>query len=426
MAPAAADDSAARPISLADAIRLARRNAPTAVQARGAERTSRAAVTSAYGAFIPNVTATLGGVRQFGSERTRINPQTGATEILPSTPWSYSSGLSFNVNLFEGGTRYYDVRTAKANVRAAEASEAAQEYAVALSVQQQYYAVLAAHESEAAARAQLEEARQQLAAASAKLRAGSATTSDSLRSVILVGNAQLAFLTAQANLRNANASLTRLVASPDVVTAQESDSLDVGAAVALDSATLARLAAQGPAVRQAAAQLSAAQTSAKAARAPYLPTVTASYARTGSGTDQRFGFGNDPYQYNGRLSLGLSYPLFNQFTREESIVRARVAQDDAQATLRDTQLAAQQQLVQALNTLRTAQQQAAIQQASVSAAVEDLRVQRQRYQLGASTLLDQLTSQTQLAQARAQLIQARFDARVARAQLEAVIGQTLP
>jgi outer membrane protein len=52
-------------------------------------------------------------------------------------------------------------------------------------------------------------------------------------------------------------------------------------------------------------------------------------------------------------------------------------------------------------------------------------VQRQRYQLGASTLLDLLTSQTQLAQARAQLIQARYDARVAKAQIEALIGQDL-
>ncbi|MFL5578150.1 MAG: TolC family protein [Gemmatimonadaceae bacterium] len=427
-APAPPTDSSARPISLDEAIRLAKRNAPAAVQARGTERTSRAAVTSAYGAFIPNVSVSLGGVRQFtgAGDRTRINPQTNAVETLSPAPWSYSSGLSLNLNLFEGGSRIYGVRSAKAGVRAAEASAVAQEFDVALSVQQQYFAVLAAHESEAAARAQLEEAQQQLTTSSAKLRAGAATTSDSLRSVIQVGNAQLALLNAQTALRNADAALTRLVASPVPVTAQESDSLDVAAAVALDSATLARLAAEGPAVRQAAAQLGAASASAKAARAPYLPTVTASYSRAGSGTDPRFGYGSDPYQYNGRLSLGLSYPLFNQFTREESVVRARVAEDNAEATLRDTRLAAQQQLVQALSTLRTAQQQIAIQQASVSAAEEDLRVQRQRYQLGASTLLDVLTSQTQLAQARSALIQARYDARVARAQLEAVIGQELP
>jgi outer membrane protein len=61
----------------------------------------------------------------------------------------------------------------------------------------------------------------------------------------------------------------------------------------------------------------------------------------------------------------------------------------------------------------------------VEAAEEDLRVQQQRYTLGASTLLDLLTSQLTLNQARASLIQARLDARVARAQIEALIGREL-
>jgi outer membrane protein len=40
-----------------------------------------------------------------------------------------------------------------------------------------------------------------------------------------------------------------------------------------------------------------------------------------------------------------------------------------------------------------------------------------------STILDVLTSQTQLTQARLALVQARFAARTARAQLEALIGR---
>ena len=62
---------------------------------------------------------------------------------------------------------------------------------------------------------------------------------------------------------------------------------------------------------------------------------------------------------------------------------------------------------------------------SVQAAEEDLRVQQQRYTFGSATVLDVLTSQTQLAQARRDLIRARYDLRVARAQLEALIGQDL-
>ncbi len=42
-----------------------------------------------------------------------------------------------------------------------------------------------------------------------------------------------------------------------------------------------------------------------------------------------------------------------------------------------------------------------------------------------STLLDVLTSQTQLDQARRDLIRARYDRRVAKAQLEALVGRDL-
>ena len=82
-------------------------------------------------------------------------------------------------------------------------------------------------------------------------------------------------------------------------------------------------------------------------------------------------------------------------------------------------------LTASVGTLQTAQERVRIQGASVAAAEEDLRVQQQRYALGASTLLDVLTSQTQLTQARLSLIQARYDARVAKAQIEALVGRTL-
>jgi outer membrane protein len=104
---------------------------------------------------------------------------------------------------------------------------------------------------------------------------------------------------------------------------------------------------------------------------------------------------------------------------------ADVQEDIAEAQLRDARLLARQNLIQQLGALRTAEERIRIQQASVAAAQEDLRVQQQRYNLGASTLLDLLTSQTTLNAARAALIQARQDYRVARAQIEAIIGRDL-
>lgn len=411
---------AAQPISLTEAVRLAQRNAPATVQARGQITSNTAALRSAYGAFLPNLNITASTNRLPSSERFDQEGRLFRTD----PQWQYGDALSANLTLFSGLRRFSDLSGAKADIAAAEANATLQAFNIALSVKQQYYNVVAARESEAAALSQLEQAEQQLKAAAARVAQGAATKSDSLRSVIQVGNARLALLTAQNNLTVSNATLTRLIGSSVLVTAID-DSVETTLAAPLDSAQLAALATDGPTVRQARAAATAAAAATRSARSPYLPTVTLSLSRSGGGLDNPFGLGDKPFTYSNSLRFSLSYPIFNGFTREEQLTRSRVQEDVANAQLRDARLAAQQQLVQYAGTLRLANERVQIQLASVDAAEEDLRVQQQRYSLGASTLLDLLTSQLTLNQARASLIQARLDARVARAQIEALIGREL-
>src|SRR5262249_54836625 len=141
-------------------------------------------------------------------------------------------------------------------------------------------------------------------------------------------------------------------------------------------------------------------------------------------TSESFGL-SDEYSYTSQLRFSVSLPLFDQLGREQQVVQGSVAVADAEASLRDARLAARQGVVQGLGDFHTAVQRAAAQSASVDAAEEDLRVQQQRYASGAATLLDVLASQTQLNQAREALIRARLDARVAKAQLEALVGREL-
>ncbi len=411
----------ARAISLADAVRLAQHNAPATVQARGQIASGHAALRSAYSAFLPNISVGASTSRIPGTDR--MNPETGQLFRTPAA-WQYGNNMSANLELFSGFRRFSELRGAKADIAAAEANETLQQFSIALNVKQQYYNVLAARESESAALSQLEQAQQQLKAASARVAQGAATKSDSLRSVIQVGNARLALLTAQNNLLVSNATLSRLIGAPDLVTAAD-DSLDTGLSAAVDSVQLAAQANEGPGVRQATATVTAARAAARTARSPYLPTISLSVGRSGGGLNNPFGLRDTLYTYSNSLRFSLSYPLFNGYAREEQVTRTRVQEDVANAQLRDARLAAQQQLVQNLGALRLADERVQIQLASVDAAEEDLRVQQQRYSLGASTLLDLLTSQLTLNQARASLIQARLDARVARAQIEALIGREL-
>ena len=416
-----ADTLAARAIPLRDAVALAQQNALGAVQARGQIRTAESSVRAARAALLPSLSLSLGQVNQSGD---RLDAQGRLVPYLAPQPWTYSTGLSSTLNLFDGGRRLSEIRRTRFDVGAAQANEVNQRFNIALQVKTQYYAILAARESEAAARAQLDQAQQQLKSSIARTAAGVVTMSDSLRSVVAVGNAQLALLTARNNLRVASAALTRLVGSETLVTAPPSDTLDVTLAP-IDSASLASLIAQGPAVQQAEAQLNSVRAAARTAKTPYLPTIDLTYNKSGNGFDKFYGFGNQPLAYTNNFNIRVAYPLWNNYQREDALARARVQADIAEATVRDARLGAQQNFAQQLGALRTAQERIALQQVSVQAAQEDLRVQQQRYALGASTLLDVLTSQSTLDAARSALIQARQDFRIARAQLEALAGREL-
>lgn len=416
-AQSVADSS--RTMSLQEAVTFAQKNSPLAVNARGQLRSSRAGVRSAYAAFLPTL-----DIQASNTQNSPAGIVVDSSGHVFSGKWQNSQGFSTGLQLFDGLSRLYQIRASRAEVTAAQANEVTQTFQIALLVSQQYYAVLAAKESESAARAQLDQAQQQLAVSRAKVRAQTSTKSDSLRAIIQVGDAELALLQARNNLQTANATLTRLVGEPYKVTANAADTIS-GPTVEIDSTRLVQLAEVSPVVQQAQAQQVAAQAQYRAAHAPYFPNISVAYNRSRYHSDSSFNFAHGGYNYSGTLRFTVSYPLFNGLTREQDVVNADVARQNAAAEAQDAALLAQQNLVAYIGTLRTAQQQIEIQQVSVVAAEEDLRVQQQRYQLGASILLDVLTSQTQLTQARLALIQARYDYRVAKAQLEALIGQTL-
>ncbi|MBL8997520.1 MAG: TolC family protein [Gemmatimonadales bacterium] len=418
--PAAlAAQESARPIPLDEAVRLARRNAPAAIQARNSIKQSSASVRTNYASFLPTLSASSGASR---SEGQNVGPSGSLVPIV--RPWSGSHGISSSLELFDAGRRYFNLRAAQANLDAAEAAEVTSSFTVALNVKQQYFAVLAARESESAARKQLEQAEQQLRAAVTRVAAGAATRSDSLRSSIQVGNAQLAILQAQNNLATANASLSRLVGSTEFVTALAADTSMTGD-IALADAELFRLAEEGPVIRQSQATVTAARQSSRSSKTSYLPTISMRFGANYNSSADAFQLWGDQKNYQYSTSFSVSIPIFNGLGREENVTRAKIAEENAQANLRDARLNARQQMVQQLGAFRTAEARVQIQLASVAAGEEDLRVQQERYNLGASTLLDLLTSQTTLDQARQALIQARLDARTAKAQIEALIGRDL-
>jgi outer membrane protein TolC len=403
-------------LSLQDVVARALRQSPDMVQATSSVTTASSGERVAIGAFLPSLS--LSSSAGLASTE-RFNPTTNTTVTGSSD--SYSAGLSAGVDLFTGGRRGAERKRAGATTDAAEATLVERTFAVTLSAKQAYFDVAKAGELAQVAQARLERAQEGLSAAQRRLQVGSATRSDVLRAQLEENNAKQALASAQSQERTAAFALARLVGSETPVYAQ-AFSAQVPRPLAVPEPELVSLVSeQAPAVTTAEANYDATRASASAARAQYLPTLRLSGGYDWFNQNAQFNGGNLSWT----MRVGLSYPLFNGFTREDNIARAEATARNASATATDARLKARADFERVMNALKLAEEQIALSTQAVEVAEEDLRVQEERYRLGMSTILDRITSQVNLMDAENNEVAARYDYEIARAQLEALIGRQL-
>jgi len=410
-----------RYVTLADAIRLAERVQPGVVRAASDVRTAGAQRRNAWGAFLPNLTATSSLNEFFTEGAPRIDPVTGQLTGGNTTTRSVSTGLSASVDLFTGLRRGAELRAAKAGENAAEASYIDARFQQALTTTNQFLDALAAAQLLKVRGLSVRRAEEQLKVSIARLRIGSATRSDSLRSLVTLGNARLDSLTTQTDLAAAEANLARLIGETGRVQAAD-DSSFYEVLPALDTQALrAEAESKSPRVQSAVASASSARATVSASKSAYWPTLAL------AGTTNWSGSQRDDYNLlnQSQVSLGLRWNLFDRFDRELSIAQREAERDVAEANASDAKRAVAADLELRLAELNASRARIEITQTSVAAAREDLRVQQERYRLGAATIVEVLTSQEALNQAEVDVVNARFDYLRAKAQLEALIGRKL-
>ena len=408
-------------ITLAEAIRRSERVQPDVIRAQADVRSAGAQRRSAWGAFLPTITASSSASDFFSEGASRIDPVTGLLASGNSSNRSLSTSLSASVDLFTGFRRGAELRAARANESAADASLVDARFQQALLTTNQFLDALAAAQLLRVRETSVRRAAEQLKVSVAKLRAGSATRSDSLRSLVTLGNARLDQLTTQTDLAAAEANLARLIGETGRVRAAD-DSAFYVVLPSLDTQALrVEVESRSPRVQSAAAAESAARATARASRSSYWPTLSLN-ANTGWN-------GNRVDDYDllnqRQVSLSLRWNIFDGFERELTIVQREAAADVAAASASDARRGVQADLELRLAEMDAAKARIEITQTSVAAAGEDLRVQQERYRLGASTIVDVLTSQEAINQAEVDVVNARFDYLRAKAELEALIGRNL-
>jgi outer membrane protein len=398
-------------LTLDRTIALALEHAPAAVAAEAFATAARADLLQTRGALLPSFGLTS---IYNNSSNQRFDQATG--QLVSE---SYSAQVTGSYEIFSGGRRFAQLRAAGAGVDAADARLREQAYVVVLRVTETYYAAAAASDLVAVADQRLERARQQAEFAENRYDLGTATTSDRLRAQIEVANAELGALEARAALRASSLELGRLVGVAGEVRPAEAALPERAPPLASLEELVQRALRTAPAVRAAEATRASRRSERLAAYTPYIPSL-----RLTGGYDW-FAFDFPPDQQSWSLRLTASLPVFNGFQREATVMRARALEQAADAQARDATIATRVAVESALRDIELADHRVRVSERTVELAGEDLRVQEERYQIGAATILDLQTSQLTLAEAEVAAVRSRQLLGGAIARLEAVFGESL-
>jgi outer membrane protein len=400
-------------ITLAEALRRAARVDPDYVRALGQIEDAewgRRAARLAF--FVPSV--------ELGLDETKYS-QAFFNPADPGTPTStlVVGRASANYEVFSL-RKFAELSRTRADLESAEAGELEQRFRAALETESSYYDVLVNQELGRVARERASRAREGLGIARARVASGAAVQTDSLQLVLEVTRADVEVLRRRNALSTARLELGRRVGSPGPVDAAPLDTtpapdLPIPLAEALRAAL-----DQGPQYQAARATERSADAAVRAQRSDYLPTLSV------GALHQRYDTEIFPGAANvSSVTFRLSYPLWNNGQREIELTRARVNRDVARAIREDLERAVRRDVAAAYDTYQTSRAAVHLAGIGVTVARENYRMQEMRYRAGAGVILDLLDAQVNVAQAEADLVQARYETRLALAGLEAILGRRL-
>lgn len=403
-------EASIRAMTLEQAITAARSHSPTVVGARGNVSVAEVSRRRSLAAYAP----TLG------------LSASSAYDPAPTTSASLTAGLGASWDVFTGFRRSAERDRAQAQLGGARAELVDRERSAALDVTGVFFAALSADQLLGVASSRLERAEAGFKAAQRRAELGSATRSDVLRAQLEVNAARTQSLQAETTVRETRLALGRLVGVPGPVRPEvETQPPAVPTPSAFTDAELDSLVETHPAVLAAEASTRASEASIRAARSGYWPSLglSAGYDWYTHWQNGERAFATP--QSGWGVRMGLTFPLWDGFARDEALERARVASTTSRAAADELRRTVRASLQNAVDRLRLASEQVRVADESVAAAREDLRVQQSRYALGATTILDLLRSQETVVDAETDAVSARFDQGLARAELEALTGRPM-
>jgi outer membrane protein TolC len=411
-----------QPISLAQALELARRNNQDLQEALITLERSQSVLREARAELYPTagLTSNLtrsGPVGGGDTEQTPLQQQLGINNNQSSRT-TFGAGAQVQYDIYTSGRRAANIRAAEEQVRQQELEVERQSEEIRLNVTTQYYDLQQQDENVRIAQSAVANAQASLRDAQALERAGVQTRFDVLR--------------AQVNLANSQQQLTNSIASQRIARRQLAQTLSLAQSLDISAADPVRLAGlwniplertiilafqNRPELQQQLAQRNISEQRVRAALAQNRPQVSF----VGNYNLQDEFDDNQNFEDTYSVALQATWTLF-----DGGAAKARAAQERANIRLAENQFATQRnqirfQVEQAYAQLQSNLENVQTATAAVDQAREALRLARLRFQAGVGTQTEVIDAENDLTRAEGQRVQAILEYNRALAQLQRAI-----
>lgn len=412
-----------QPITLAQALELARANS---LQLQGALLTverNRAAVREQQAALLPtaglNTTVTRRGPAFSEQQTQALNPQTGrpeTTEVTSTT--TFTGGAELNYNIYTSGQRTARIRQAEEQLRSAELEVERQSEDIRLNVTTQYYNLQQRDEEVRIAQSAVTNAQASLRDAQALERAGVSTRFDVLRSQVQLANFQQQLTNAVSQQQINRRQLAQILNLPQSINVTTADPVRLAGLWNIPLEQTIVLAFQNrPELERRLVERNIAEQQRRLALSALGPQVSlvASY-----GVQDQF---DDNTSITDNYSLGVQANL-----RLFDGGAARAAADQARAAIRiaETDFATDRNQIRfdverSYSELQSNLENVQTANAAVEQSREALRLARLRFQAGVGTQTEVIDAQNELTRSEGQRVTAILNYNRALAALQRAI-----
>jgi len=416
------------PYTLAELIDLAERNNPHTriLWERARQRAEALGVEKS--AYFP----VLAGLAAFGDLRAVVpfpEPLAPRGYSMVELPFAQPT-ITLQYLIFDFGKREGRVDEAAAQKIAAGANFIAANQQVAFRTASAYYGLLIAQERLEAARETLKTSQTTQDAAEERMDHGRATMPDVLNARAATAQSLFDLESADGDEKIARVALSQAVGadpSPNIlIDGQKGTPLPQNLSFSVDS-LIGRAIANRPDLQAQAAEIRAADDAIRQAKTAYLPQIglTGSVAQTSlwpTSDFARLGSASEP---TWSVALDVEWRLWDGGARKNALAIAQSKRREAQDQMTELRDQATREVWTAYLSFRTAVKKEQAAEALLDSANTSYSASLDAYQYGVKNLVDVLTAEKQLAQARSSSVSARSQLFVQAVNLEFVTGNLL-